>query len=432
MKYFLVTVMFLQGVLMGSSVVIDKIDIRGVKIPIIYEQSSTLPIVSLKLIVKNAGALRDEDKFGIAKFTASVLSEGTKEKGSIEFANELEAKAVSLDAYAGMETFVFEVSALKEQFDFATKMLQDLLNDPNFTKDNFSKIKQLTLGMLSSKESDFDYVAGLNLKKMMFEKTPIGHSFSGNKRSINSLELDDIQAFYKNYIDLTNMIVVIGGDIDIKTVKESLKELLKNVKIGEKRELVNYKPSEKIENKIIVKDTKQAYIYFGAPFYIKSDSEDIYKSKVASFILGASGFGSRLTEEIRVKRGLAYGAYSRVNINKSTSYFSGDLQTKNESLDEAKKIVVSVIKKFVDKGATQSELNQTKSFLLGSEPLRSETLEQRLSRAFTLYYRGFTTDYSKIELEKIKNLTLEDLNKFIKKHNEINNLSFSIITDAKR
>ena len=73
------------------------------------------------------------------------------------------------------------------------------------------------------------------------------------------------------------------------------------------------------------------------------------------------------------------------------------------------------------------ELKAAKNFLTGSEPLRSETLSQRLNRAFTLYYRGLEQDYSKKELEKIQNLKLKDLNDYIKSHNEINNLTFSIV-----
>ena len=176
------------------------------------------------------------------------------------------------------------------------------------------------------------------------------------------------------------------------------------------------------------KDTQQAYIYFGSPYDIEAKDEDVYLAKVASFILGGSGFGSRLMEEIRVKRGLAYSAYGYVSINKSYSYFTGYLQTKLESADEAKKLVKSIVANFVKKGVTKKELEGAKKFLLGSEPLRVETLSQRLSRAFMLYYRGLPLDYPKHELEKIEKIKLKDLNAFIKSHAEIEKLSFSIVT----
>jgi len=430
MRWIFLTMIILQGALVSG--VIDKINIKGVEVPIIYEQNSALPIVSLQLVVKNAGSLQDGSTPGIARFTASMLGEGTKQKGAIKFADELESRAVSLNAHAGSETFVFELSTLKEQFGFGIWMLKDLLADPNFSENSFKKIQQYILGGLSSKKSDFDYIANLNLKKMIFKDTPLGNSASGDEKSISNLKLEDVSNFYTKHIDLTNMIIVIGGDINMDEAKVSLKELLQDIQVGEKRELIRYKVNANEEEKIVVKETEQAYIYFGAPYNLESDSEEAYKSRVASFILGASGFGSRLMEEIRVKRGLAYSAYGRTSINRSNSYFSGHLQTKNENLEEAKALVKSEVKRFVDGGVTKDELDQAKRFLLGSEPLRNETLSQRLSSAFTEYYRGFELGHSKTELEKIEVLSLEDLNKFIKQHDEINNLSFSIVTDAKK
>jgi predicted Zn-dependent peptidase len=158
------------------------------------------------------------------------------------------------------------------------------------------------------------------------------------------------------------------------------------------------------------------------------DDKDYYKARVATFILGTGGFGSRLMEEIRVKKGLAYSAYARVHVSKSSSYMSGYLQTKIDSMDEAKKSVIEVVGKFVKDGVTKEELEQTKKFLLGSEPLRVETMSQRLNRTFLEYYKGFKPNHSKKELEKIKNLKLKDLNKFIKSHKEILKMSFAIVT----
>ena len=159
---------------------------------------------------------------------------------------------------------------------------------------------------------------------------------------------------------------------------------------------------------------------------------DEYKARVAAFILGTGGFGSRLMEEIRVKRGLAYSAYARVNTARSNVYFSGYLQTKLESQKEAEATVKEVIADFVKKGVTQEELDQAKKFLLGSEPLRVETLSQRLTRTFQEYYKGQELGSSLKELEKIKTLSLDALNDYIKKHNEINELTFAIVTNTKK
>ena len=136
-------------------------------------------------------------------------------------------------------------------------------------------------------------------------------------------------------------------------------------------------------------------------------------------------------EEIRVKKGLAYSAYSRFNINKTNSYFSGYLQTKIESGDEAVKAVKDVVQLFLDKGVTQEELSSAQQFLLGSEPLRNETLSQRLGHAFQDYYNNRPLGSAMENLKKIESMKLEELNGFIKKHKEIAEISFSVVTGEK-
>lgn len=427
MKKVLLTIMILvQGVLVGQEV--SQINVNGVEIPVVFEKDASLPIASVQLVVKNAGSMEDGANEGIAKFLAAMLGEGTKEMGATAFAEELEFRAISLGAHSGVETLVFEASALKEQFPYAMDMLKKLLKSPNFSKESFDKIKLLTLGMLSNKESDFDYIANLNLQKLIFENTPFAHAYSGDVKSIKALKLKDVESFYKERVNLESLIIVAGGDIELAELKKLLLPVLAEIKHGKRREMTHFDANKNAKELIVDKESEQAYIYFGAPFYMKSGDPEAYKAKVASFILGESGFGSRLMEEVRVKRGLAYSSYSRSSIGKSSSSFTGHLQTKNENLEEAKKVVASEIKRFVDEGVSEEELAQAKRFLLGSEPLRNETLSQRLSRAFFEYYSGFELGHSKKQLEKIEKLSLEELNSFIKKHDEITALSFSVVT----
>lgn len=428
MKRLIFILFFLiQGVFVVAAEV-KNIKVNGEDIPVIFERDTNLPIASMQLVFKNSGSMTEE-KEGLSKFCAKMFNEGTKKLGSVGFARELESKAIHLSASSGTETFVFEVSSLKEQFKEAISFLKELLKDPNFTKEAFGKVKTMTLGNLKSKESDYDYIAALNLKLLMYENTPLGHPFLGDYRSINSLTLKDVEDFAKKRVVLNRAIVVIGGDMSEDEALEEAKSVLEILPKGDSGKIGFYYPTDEKRKKVVKKeDIKQAYIDFGSPFYLKVNDPDNYKAKVAAFILGAGGFGSRLMEEIRVKRGLAYSAYSRINLTKSHSDFTGYLQTKLKSANEAVEIVKEVIKDFVKKGASKEELNQAKKFLLGSEPLRSETLSQRLNRAFLEYYNGFGLGYYKRQLDLIEKLTLEDLNAFIKKHKEINDLSFSIVT----
>ncbi len=425
MKLIITIIMILQGVLLSAS--LEKVEVSGVEAPLIFEKDSTLPIASLQLIFRNSGSIEDKSYAGLAKFSANILNEGTKKLGSVEFANELEKNAIGLSAHIGTETFVIELSSLKEKFGEGINLLKDLLKDPNFTDDTFEKIKLLMKAKIKKNESNFDYVGSLNLKQMRYKNTPIGLPFDGDEKSLNAIKLDDVKNFITNHIVLDRAIIVIGGDIVLDEAKKISKDILSVLPRGKSEPLAHFEGSRKSDKKEIIKDTQQAYIYFGSPYDLNISSDEVYKAKVGSFILGAGGFGSRMMEEIRVKKGLAYSVYSNVNFNKSYSEFSGYLQTKLESQDDAINSVKSVISSFVKDGVTKDELEQAKNFLLGSEPLRNEKLSQRLSRSFFEYYSGFELGHSKRELEKIKTLTLEDLNRFISSHDEINLLSFAIV-----
>ncbi len=409
------------------SATIKHIDIKGVQIPVIFEEQKALPILNLQLVFQNSGYIQDKNKSGLVNLSSKLLNEGTKELGATKFAEKLEENAISLAASNGFETFVIELSNLKEQSKKGIELLTALLKSPNYSQDTLNKLKTIQTGSLKRKENDFDYVSNNQLKSMLFKETALENPASGTIESISKIELKDIENFITQTVCLENLIIVAGGDYELKEFEKLIKPLLETLNVGKKIELEKINFNSKKEEKVLIKDTQQAYIYFGSSFNIDSKDEENYKAKVASFILGGSGFGSRLMEEIRVKRGLAYSAYGSISINKSHSYFNGYLQTKNESADEAKKLVAELIEDFVKNGVTNEELSAAKNFLTGSEPLRSETLSQRLSRAFTLYYRGLAPDYSQKELEKIQNLELKDLNEYIKSHNEINNLTFSIV-----
>jgi len=426
MKKLILIIFLIQGWLMSA--VVKEVEVSGVKVPVIYEKDNSLPVVSMQLVFRNAGSMEDGEHYGLASFCAKMFSEGTKKLGSTKFAEILDDNALNLSVNNGNETFVFEASSLKEKFDLLTKMIKELLSDPNLTQESFNKVKTLTLGAISSKENDYDYIASSGLKKLLFKGTPLGHDSLGTKESIEKLALKDVKEFVQKHIVTSRAIVVIGGDIDEDKALQKVKDVLLVLKAGSYKKVGFYNADDKAEQKVIKKDTKQAYVYFGSPFYLKVNDKDAYKAKVAAFILGSSGFGSRLMEEIRVKKGLAYSAYARINLNKSYSDFSGYLQTKTDTKDEAVKSVKEVIDNFLKNGATKEELKAAKEFLSGSEPLRVETLSQRLGRAFFEYYRGLELGYSLKELQLIEKLSLKDLNDFIHSHKEIEKLTFFIVT----
>lgn len=416
----------LQGILMSAT--LKQIDYNNTTIATIFEKNKNLPIFNLQLVFTNGGYINDGSNPGITNIVSQLLNEGTKKDGAVNFARKLENNAISISTSTGFETFVIEVSCLTSEYKLALNFLTQLLNDPNITQKALEKIKTLQSSKLKQKENDFDYVASSNLKQITYKDTPLEYQSSGTIETIEKIELNDVKKQLKNILNIDNLIIAVGGDVSFKQFTTDIQAILKTLHSQGKTDFTKIKFTKKKQEKTILKDTQQSYIYFASPFFINSNSKESYKAKVASFILGGSGFGSRMMEEIRVKNGLAYSAYGQIKNNKSNSNFTGYLQTKLDNTQKAKKMVTQIVKEFVQNGVTQKELDAAKNFLSGSEPLRTETFSQRLNRAFHLYYNDLPFDYPQQELELIDTLSLKDLNTFIQKHKEIENLSFSIVT----
>jgi len=425
LKKIIIILLLLQGALMAA--LVKEIEIKESKVPVVFEEEKYLPIVSIQLVFKNAGHLSNT-KDGLADMSARLLNEGTSKEGSIGYATKLDAHAVDVGAHVGRDSFVIEVSSLKSEFPYAVERLEELLKDPNYTKEALDQIKHQKIGWLTQKKSDFDYIAATSLRATLFKDSVLARPYDGTLQSIEGISLEDIQTFISTHLGYNNVIGVVGGDITFDEAQEYLRKILSLFPKVKEKEEKSIKASHKKEVLLIDEDTQQAYIYFGAPFHYSYEEKDQYLAKIAEYLLGGAGFGSRLMEEIRVKRGLTYGAYSSLRRTKPVSYLSGYLQTKLTTQEEAKNLVQEVVDTFVKEGITQKELDDTKKFLLGSEPLRTETLSQRLHRAFDDYYYGRPLDFSKKQLKEIESVTLDEVNTFIKAHTELSDITFSIVT----
>jgi len=291
-RYLFLTLILLGQVAMGTT--LDFIEVKGVKVPLIHEEDRRLPIISMQLVFRNSGSIKDGANPGLAKLSAKMMNEGSKKRGSIGFAEALDARAIHLSAHAGTETFVFEMGALKEEFDTAISLLTELVEEPNLTQESLKKTKTITIGGLTRKENDYDYVANVALKEILFKGTPLQHPTDGTKESIEAISLENIQNFAEGHGELKRAILVIGGDISLEDAKIKGAKVLSSFKVGTTGVLERFEASMTPKEEVLKRKTEQAYIYFGSPYNMQVGDEEYYKSRVATFILGAGGFGSRL------------------------------------------------------------------------------------------------------------------------------------------
>lgn len=381
----------------------------------IITQKDNLDRVIFEIIFENSGALFAKE--GVANFLAKTLqNRGSLKNQNTKFLEKLDNNAIHLSVAAGRETITLHTSFLKEKQNIALKLIKELLTYPNFSEEAFDKTKKEIEATIQRKQNDFDYIANINLNKCTFKNTPLEYPIIGEKIDF---DLEEIKKHFKNFFIKENLTFIVGGNFKEINFDE-FKNIFPN---GKKQPIPFFNPT--ISNIETTKPTEQAYIYFNAPYNV--EKKEHYKAKIATFILGAGGFGSRIMEEIRVKNGFAYSAYARNDFTNHSKLLKGHMQTKLENEKDAINKLKNVISNFIEKGITKDELIQAKQFLIGSEPLRNETLNQKLARSFNEYYNGYEKGYYQKELKLIENISLDELNKFIKNHNEILDLSFSIV-----
>lgn len=400
-----------------------NLSFNNTKIDIIYEYENELPVLFFKLIFKNSGKIAEKNNRGCASMLARLLNEGSSD----EFFKSLEYRAIELYTKASFEHFQISIKCLKEHFDFALEKLQELFLNVRFDEKILQRLKTLALSELASLNTDYDYQAKRLLNKNVFKDEIFSSGLDGTKESIEKISLKELQDFMNENLVLDNALFVFGGDVKEDEVKVKTEKICQILKRNTPNQNKNYKLIKESIEVSEQKSTEQAYIYFCSPFNMQINDEKMYLAKLALFILGQGGFGSRLMEEVRVKRGLAYSAYAMLDVNLNYSRVFGYLQTKNESSNEAKTLVKEVFENFVQNGVNEKEFQLAKQFLVGSMPLRYESLAKRLDIMLNEYLYGLKLGNLKEEMQKIKNTTLDELNDFIKAHSEITKVSFASI-----
>jgi len=337
---------------------------------------------------------------------------GTKREGE-KFYSRLEERAIQLSFNLQREYLQIKISALDGEIKKGLELLKELLTSPNLTEESLKKGVEELREIRKKKRENKDWVAGTLLFKAMFPDTPLQTPLIGEGGEVT---LSQLQDYFKTGIARGGEVVlIVGKRVDVE---------LDYLPLLSSPSYPHFVPKQ---GQLVEKmESEQAYIHFGAPYH--HPFEESHLRKLAIQILGAGGFGSRLMEEIRVKRGWAYSAYCYTTITKFYSIFRGYLQTKLENQREAVRLLEKIVAHFVEKGVTEKELAQAKKFLIGSEPLRKETPLQRLERRFAEYWFGLGNNFFEEEMKKIESTTLEELNRYISSHSEILQLSYGIVS----
>jgi zinc protease len=374
---------------------------------VLHVERHNLPLVMVTLLVK-AGSL-DEPKEGLAYLTASLLTEGTKNRSSTMISEEIEFIGANLGASARRDYTTLSLSVLKKNLGKGFEIFSDVLLNPTFLEEEIERKKELTKSSLRQDEESPLFLAQRAFRKEVYGEHPYGRILRGSAEAINAIKRDDIVEFYSDYFLPNNSILSVVGDITPQELDALIKEYLggwQKKPVPSRRSL----PVRRVSKKVVKIDREltQASIVLGH-LGIRRDNPDYYALSVMNYILGGGGFSSRLMASIRDRMGLAYDVHSFFSSNKEPGVFQVMVQTKNESANTVIKEIIRQIKKIRQEGVTDKELEDAKAYLTGSFPRRLDTMRRIADFLAVVEFYGLGLDYIDKYPEYINAVTREDV-----------------------
>jgi zinc protease len=394
-------------------------------------EEHSVPLIALRYAFDGGNAQDPDGKEGLANFLASMMDEGAGDLNAKQFQERMEEIAMRMGFDDARDAFYGSFETLTENRDKAVALLALALNKPRFDTDAVDRIRgQLVAGLIHAAR-DPDRVASETWSATAFAGLPYGRPANGTQESIKKITREDLAALRTRMFAKDTLSVVVVGDIDAKTLAGMLDQIFGGLPAKAKLTPVapvTPKATEKL--KVVEMAVPQSVARFGLPAMPRKD-KDFLPAFVLNQIVGGGVMSSRLWEEVREKRGLAYSVYTSVQPFKHTSVFAGGVATKNEEIGQSLELINAELKRIAADGPTELELANAKSYLTGSFALRFDTNAKIANQLLWVMQEELGRDYVDRRNSEIEAVTLEQVKAVAKRLFEGQELITTIVGKPK-
>src|ERR1700752_87551 len=399
---------------------------------IVIERRET-PLISAQLLIKNGGEVDPQELAGLADMTASLLTKGTQTRDATKIAQEIESLGGSLDSGARWDASYANVSVMSSKVSQAMEILAVIVRRPTFKSEEVERLRQQYLDNVTLAMGEPSSIARYVAARVVFGDSPYGHPVSGTTESLTRISAADITKMHSRYYRPDNAILVLGGDIGAKdgialatkyfgdwqkpstplpTVSDAQNADLKTGRI-----VVIDKP-----------DAGQAAVFLARTGINRKDP-DYFRGIVSNSVL--SGYSGRLNQEIRIKRGLSYGALSTLDTRRDVGPFVASAQTKNESGAQVADLLLGEISRLSSSPPADLELTPRKAVLIGNFSRNLETASGLVGQVGSLALFGMGLDEINRYIDSVQAITTEDIQKFAGTRLDAKTSNIIIVGNAK-
>jgi zinc protease len=411
---------------------VDETLPNGLRVIVVERRES--PLISAQVLIKNGGEVDPAELAGLADMTASLLTKGTQTRDATRIAQEIESLGGSIESGARWDSSSANVSVMSSKISPAMEILADVVRRPTFKSEEVERLRQQYLDSITLAMGEPGSIARFVAARVVFGDSPYGHPISGTAESLTRITGAEITKMHSRYYRPDNAILVIGGDIGAKdgialatkyfgdwqkpsTPLPSVSAAMENAEAKAGRVVVIDKP-----------DAGQAAVYLARTGINRKDP-DYFRGVVSNSVL--SGYSGRLNQEIRIKRGLSYGAASALDTRRDVGPFVASAQTKNESGAQVADLLLGEVSRLSSAPPADLELTPRKAVLIGNFSRNLETAAGLVGQIGSLALYGMGLDEINRYINNVQAITTADIQKFAGARLDAKTSNIIIVGNAK-
>lgn len=386
-----------------------------------------VPLMAMQFGWEGGAAQDAAGKEGTAYFVSGMLDEGAGDLVSVAFQERLEELAVRLRFDSGLDSFTGKFETLTENRAAGAELLRLALTAPRFDEDAIARVRSQIVAALKFDMQDPEALASKAWYGQAFAGHVYGRPTKGTMDSLSAITADDLRGFARRTLARDTLKVAVVGDITPAELGALLDTVFGGLPATAQLAAVpRVEPAGGGKTVVVELDVPQSVVTFGREGFLRKDP-DFVPAFVLNYIVGGGGFASRLMEEVREKRGLAYSVYSYVNAYKQTGLFMGGVATENRSVAQSISVIKDVLRDLATNGVSEEDLANAKAYLTGSYPLRFDTSSKIASQLLGIQMEGLGIDYVDQRNAQIEAVTIADLKRVAERLLQADDLFVTVV-----
>ena len=383
---------------------------------VLFMAAPELPMFDLRLTFA-AGSSKDQQTYGLASLTNAMLDEGT---GSLD-AGQIAARFEDLGAefssgsYRDMAIVTLRSLSDPKLSAPALELFSKVAAQPSFPAASLARIKNQLLASFEYQKQNPGQLASLALFEQLYGQHPYAHSSSGSAESVPAITRQQLQNFHRTYYNANNAQIALVGDLTLAQAKAISETVSARLPQGSAAAVTAAPVKSAASNTHIEFPSTQTHILL-AQLSVKRGDPDYPALFLGNQILGGGGFGTRLMEEVREKRGLTYGIYSSLSPMQATGPFMINVQTRAQLSEATLQLVQDLLRDYITNGPTEAELADAKRESLGSFPLSAASNSAIVGQLAAIGFYDMPLTWMSDFMQDIQKLSVTDVHQAFQRH----------------